>query len=145
MYTVCMDTGSAKGAGRPVGIDQARPIVLYDGACPLCRREISHYRRLVGDRDIAWIDITRGAARIEALGIPVEQAMQRFHVRDRTGDWHTGAFAFAELWRHLPGYRLLAAVLRHSRVLPLIDRAYSRFAVWRIRNRCDKNRCGGAP
>ncbi|MCG6964961.1 MAG: DUF393 domain-containing protein, partial [Chromatiaceae bacterium] len=112
VYIFLMDTKGSKSAEGPAEIVRARPVVLYDGACPLCRKEITHYRRLAGDREIAWIDITRGAERIAALGIPLDQAMQRFHVRDPAGNWHTGAFAFAELWRHLPAYRFVAALLR---------------------------------
>ena len=34
-----------------------RPVVLFDGGCPMCSREIAHYRRLGGAEAIDWIDI----------------------------------------------------------------------------------------
>jgi len=37
--------------------DWQKPVVFYDGGCPLCRREIAHYRRIDGDRQLCWIDI----------------------------------------------------------------------------------------
>ena len=122
--------------------ENGAPVVLYDGGCPMCSREIAHYRRLTPVTHIEWIDVAQDPDRCEALGVAVERAMARFHVRDTTGNWHTGAFAFAELWRHLPGYRLLAWLLRASRTLPLVDRLYSRFAAWRLRRRCSDAGCG---
>ena len=34
-----------------------RPVVFYDGGCPLCRREIAHYQRIDRERRIQWTDI----------------------------------------------------------------------------------------
>jgi predicted DCC family thiol-disulfide oxidoreductase YuxK len=115
--------------------------VLYDGGCPLCRREIAHYRRLRGADALRWVDISREEDTLSALGIPLEQAMARLHVRDAAGIWHTGAWGFAELWRHLPGYRLAAGALRTARLLPLLDLLYSRFARWRQRRQCGTGAC----
>jgi len=68
--------------------------------------------------------------------------MARFHVRDAAGHWQIGAFGFAELWSHLPGYRWLARTLRLLRLLPLLDRVYASFARWRLRRACDEHTCG---
>ena len=115
----------------------AIPTVFYDGACPLCRREIAHYRRLrVADR-LAWVDISNDQATLDAHGLSRQAAMERLHVRDAAGNWQTGAWAFAELWAHLPRYRLLSGLLRRTGALPLLDRAYTLFARWRLRRRCD--------
>ena len=46
-----------------------RPIMFYDGECPLCRREVAHYRRLDRERRIDWSDITREPERLEKYGI----------------------------------------------------------------------------
>lgn len=115
--------------------------VFYDGACPLCRREIAHYRKLRGATRVSWIDIAHDDASLEAHGLRREVALARFHVRDRAGHWHSGAWAFAELWSNLAGYRWLAAGLRAMRLLPLLDRAYVHFARWRLRRRCSADRC----
>ena len=108
------------------------PTVLYDGECPLCRREIAHYRRLQGAENINWVDITEDESVISGYGLNREIAMARFHVRDRSGDWQTGAWGFTELWSLLPAYRWLARTLRVLRLEPLLDRAYTRFAHWRL-------------
>jgi predicted DCC family thiol-disulfide oxidoreductase YuxK len=67
--------------------------------------------------------------------------MARFHVRDATGCWQTGAWGFAELWSNLPAYRWLARTLRALRLLPLMDRVYSVFARRRVRHDCHSGIC----
>jgi predicted DCC family thiol-disulfide oxidoreductase YuxK len=131
-------------AGLAENVDAADPAatVFYDGACPLCRREIAHYRRLRGAERLLWIDIARADAPLATYGLSRELAMARLHVRDTAGHWQTGAFGFAELWSHLPGYRWLARTLRLLRLLPLLDRVYASFARWRLRRGCDERTCG---
>ena len=36
--------------------------VYYDGACPLCRREIDFYRRRETDTPIDWVDVSRASS-----------------------------------------------------------------------------------
>ena len=36
--------------------DPVRPMVFYDGGCPLCRREIAHYRRIDSAERLRWVD-----------------------------------------------------------------------------------------
>jgi predicted DCC family thiol-disulfide oxidoreductase YuxK len=115
--------------------------VFYDGQCPLCSREINHYRRLRGSDRVSWIDISTHQAALEAHQLQRDTAMARLHVRDASGQWHTGAWGFAELWSHLPAYRWLAKTMRALRLLPALDRIYSRFAHWRFQRRCDADSC----
>ena len=82
-----------------------RPVVLFDGGCPLCRREIAHYRKLRAAQGVRWVDITMTDDLESRYGIGAEAAMARFHVRDGHGRWQTGAVAFVELWSHLGPYR----------------------------------------
>jgi len=120
-------------------------VVLFDGGCRLCAREIAHYRRLNGAERLTWVDIRRVSDLENRYGIRPNDAMARFHVRDRHGRWLTGAWAFAELWSHLPWYRLAGAALRRLRLLPLIDRAYAPFARWRLARRCREGSCNLGP
>ena len=119
---------------------RARPLVLFDGGCPLCRREISHYQRVEGASNIEWIDISTAGDLQQHFGVDYESAMRRFHVRTAHGEWLTGAYAFAELWSQLRGYRYLTSAVRAARILPAIDWAYRKFADWRL----ERRRCGGA-
>jgi len=87
---------------------QPNMIVLYDGGCPMCGREILHYRRIAGDRPIDWIDVTQPDVDLAPFGLNREAALRLFHVVDRTGAMRVGARAFMALWAELPGYRWLS-------------------------------------
>ena len=117
------------------------PVVLFDGACPLCSREIAHYRDLRGADSIRWVDIAQTPDLEQRHGIDRERAMAQFHVRHPAGHWLVGAPAFVELWRHLPGYRHVARTVSALGVVPLMDWAYTRFARWRLRRQCDGESC----
>ena len=79
-------------------------IMLFDGACPLCRREVSHYQWLDKGRAVVWVDISQLDKLKERYGVDYQTAMARLHVIDRTGVMQTGARAFVTLWEVLPGY-----------------------------------------
>ncbi len=118
------------------------PILFYDGGCPLCRREIAHYRRLDRERRILWVDIHRDPAALAPYGIDATEAMRRIHAIDEEGTPISGVAAFAVVWRHLPGYRWLAWGLGRLGLVGPLDRAYGRFAAWRYRRRCGGSVCG---
>ena len=115
----------------------AVPTVFFDGSCPLCRREIAHHRRSRYADQVAWVDLSCDRDTLEVRGLSREKARERLHVLTASGDWQTGAWAFAELWSHLPRYRLLASLLRHAGLLPSLDRMYDVLARRRSRARGD--------
>jgi predicted DCC family thiol-disulfide oxidoreductase YuxK len=126
----------------PTHGDARNPVkVFFDGGCPLCRREIDHYRRLSALGPIEWIDIAIDDDALRNHGLTREAAMARFHVLDTADQWQTGVPAFLELWSHLPVYRWMARILRASRLENLLDKVYVRFASWRLRRRCDNDSC----
>ena len=118
-----------------------KTILFYDGGCPLCRREIEHYRQLDRAGRIDWIDISRDTSRLQAMGITLETAMARLHVLHRDGWLATGAAAFVVVWSELPYYRWLARLVEGLGLLPLLERLYSRFAHWRFQRRCREGIC----
>jgi len=122
--------------------EQLRTTMFYDGGCPLCRQEVAHYRRIDREHRIRWVDITCDPDELDALGIPLQQAMARLHVRDASGSVLTGAWAFAAVWDELPRYRYLSRGLRALHLLVPLDVAYRRFARWRLRRRCNEAVCG---
>jgi predicted DCC family thiol-disulfide oxidoreductase YuxK len=121
--------------------DGQKPVVFYDGGCPLCRREIRHYRRVDGDRQLRWIDIDAHPETLQACGLTLTAAMQRMHVVESDGRLVSGAAAFVAVWRCLPRYRPLAWVVSLPGIFWLAEQAYSRFARWRWKSRCD-HACG---
>lgn len=117
------DTGSATP---PV-------VVFHDGSCPVCRREIAHYRRLDRDNRIRWVDVAAGQEALDDAGVTREQALRRFHVIDADGTLRSGAEAFTVLWAELPGWRHVARGVRALRLTGLLDFAYGIWAKRRWR------------
>jgi predicted DCC family thiol-disulfide oxidoreductase YuxK len=107
--------------------------VLYDGACPLCRREISLYRGLqpLGQAaPLCFADVSDAALPLPP-GTTQAQLLARFHVRLRNGELLSGAQAFLALWAALPGWRWLALAGRLPGAAWLMERSYRRFLRWR--------------
>jgi predicted DCC family thiol-disulfide oxidoreductase YuxK len=124
---------------KPAG--PGRPLVFFDGGCPLCRREIEHYQRRDRAGALEWVDITRDGQLLAAHGLSAQRAMERLHVLDGEGRWRVGAWGFAAIWERLPGYRWLARLVWGLHLLPALDAAYRPFARWRLRRRCGSDRC----
>ncbi len=101
--------------------------VYFDGACPLCRREIGFYRRRRGAERIRWVDVGRSACEVVDDDLCRREALSRFHVRLADGRLVSGARAFAELWSQLPGWRALGRCARLPAVTPLLEAAYRAF------------------
>lgn len=106
--------------------------VLFDGSCPLCRREIGVYQGLNATCPIDWLDVSS----VKAL--PVDDAtraryMARFHVRRADGQLLSGAAAFVALWRSLPGWRWLGRLASLPGVTPVLELAYRGFLPLRPR------------
>lgn len=99
--------------------------VMFDGQCPLCRREIGLYQSLTPLQDVSWMDVSQDAAGLSAE----EQAryMARFHVRLGDGTLLSGAAAFVALWSAMPGWRWFGKVARVPGVTPALERAYRGF------------------
>ena len=103
--------------------------VLYDGACPLCRREISVYRNLQplrSDAPVCFADVSDAAVSLPP-GTTREQLLARFHVKGRDGVLLSGAQAFLALWSALPGWRWLAFAGRIPGASWLMERMYRLF------------------
>ncbi|MEO1135116.1 MAG: DUF393 domain-containing protein [Pseudomonadota bacterium] len=100
--------------------------VFYDGACPLCAREIAFYQRRAGAQFVEWRDIS-GAEGDVAPGLSCDAAMARFHVRTGDGELHSGAPAFVHLWSRLPAFRWAAMIGQIWPFSALLSFAYSVF------------------
>ncbi len=103
--------------------------VLYDGACPLCRREIALYRGLAplqSDSSICFVDVNDTASPLPPETTR-EQLLARFHVVAQNGEVLSGALAFLALWAALPGWRWLALMGRVPGAPWVMERAYRFF------------------
>jgi predicted DCC family thiol-disulfide oxidoreductase YuxK len=104
--------------------------VLYDGACPLCRREIDVYRGLRPNIAVCFADVSDPASPLPS-DTTREQLLARFHVRGSDGQLLSGAQAFLALWAALPGWRWLARVGRLPGAAWAMERLYRFFLRWR--------------
>lgn len=92
--------------------DAAAPActVYYDGACPVCAREIAHYKTRAGAERIAFVDASAEGAET-GEGLSREAALARMHARLPDGTLVSGAAAFAAVWTALPGWRWLGRLV----------------------------------
>jgi 3-demethoxyubiquinol 3-hydroxylase len=107
-----------------------RLIVLYDGACPLCRREIAHLQRLAaarGGAGLDFVDVADGRACPLPTDVSRQQLLARFHVQAADGRLLDGAAAFVAMWSRLPGWRWLARLASWPGALPLMEFSYRGF------------------
>jgi predicted DCC family thiol-disulfide oxidoreductase YuxK len=107
----------------------AKVIIWYDGACPLCIREIALMRRLDQRGAIDFLDI----APTDAI-CPLDRQLMlaRFHASE-DGVILSGAAAFAAMWRAIPLLKPLGLIARNAFVLGLLERLYNRFLMIRPR------------
>ena len=104
--------------------------VLYDGGCPLCSREIAHYRGLAAQgrepASLVFTDVSLPTATLPG-GPPRAALLRRFHVLLADGRLLSGAAAFVALWARLPGWRWLAMAARVPGVTAVLELAYRAF------------------
>lgn len=120
-------------------VPAAQPTVYFDGACPVCRREIAYYQQQAGAEGLCWVDAAACAP--EALGpnLARPEALARLHLRQADGCLIQGAAAFLHLWAALPRTARWARwALARPRLVALLDLAYEGFLrlrrLWRPRS-----------
>lgn len=109
--------------------NMAKVIVWYDGACPLCMREIALMRRLDVRRSVVFLDIAPADA---VCPLDRQLMLARFHASE-DGVILSGAAAFAAMWRAIPLLKPLGFIARNRFVLGLLERLYNRFLIIRPR------------
>lgn len=110
-------------------------IMFFDGGCPLCSREVAHYKRMDKSNNVRWEDINLQPSVLAEFGLSYSAAMKHLHVRDTSGNIVKGAYAFYTLWKALPGYRILARLIGFPVFLKLMDKFYELFAQRRYEKR----------
>lgn len=109
---------------------QDRPVAYYDGACPVCAREVAFWRGRPGGETIAWVDVA-GSDAAPGPGLTREAALARLHVRLPDGRLVAGARAFAVIWGAMPGFGWLGRLVGHPLVAPVAEAAYRGFLAFR--------------
>lgn len=102
--------------------------VYFDGLCRVCSREIEYYRRKETQGMIRWVDITAPDFSATREGLDAQAIHRVMHVRDFDGRVHTGVSAFIEIWKLIPGFRMVAHVASFRLIRPIFDLGYAAFA-----------------
>ncbi|RVT85851.1 DUF393 domain-containing protein [Rhodobacteraceae bacterium CCMM004] len=101
--------------------------VIYNRRCPICRAEISAYRRAAeaAGAPVVFVDLHR--ADLGALGLTPDGAARRLHaVRD--GRRLDGIDAFVAVWRAIPRYAWAARLAERPGLRPVAAWLYERVA-----------------
>jgi predicted DCC family thiol-disulfide oxidoreductase YuxK len=98
--------------------------VYYDGACPLCSREIAVYRRQTGSERCVWVDASSCPESALGTGLSRDSALARFHVRRTDGLLVEGMRGFTVLWRVLPRFAWAGRIASIGPLPLLLDVAY---------------------
>ncbi len=120
----------------------SRVEVYFDGACPLCAREIALLRRLDFAGAITFTDIASSSFDPASLGLSRERLMARIHGRAPSGELIEGVEVFRQLYEAV-GLGPAVALTRLPGVSRGLDLAYAWFARNRLRitGRCDHESC----
>ena len=116
--------------------------VFYDGACPLCMREIRMLRGRDHRARIRFTDIAVESFDAGAVGLSWTELMNRIHGRLPDGTIIEGVEVFRRLYAAV-GFRPLVTLSRAPGISQLLDLAYRLFAKNRLRltGRCADGAC----
>ena len=95
--------------------------ILYNSECPICDREIEHYKK-ISSNDISYVPITIDS--LSSWGLNEKQASKKLHAR-LNGQQFVGVDAFLEIWTRLPYYRLLAKLVKTQPITFFANIIYS--------------------
>ena len=116
--------------------------VFYDGACPLCMREVRWLRRRDKRKRIRFVDIAAPGFDAREAGVSREALMDRIHGRLPDGTIIEGVEVFRRLYTFV-GFPFLSRVSRLPGISGMLDLAYGWFARNRLRltGRCRDGNC----
>lgn len=107
--------------------DKQRIEVFFDGACPICSREMAMIRKLDRQHRIDCTDIAARKFDANARGLDAGGVNQQIHGRLSDGRIVTGVEVFRQIYGLL-GFRRLVAWSRRPWVAQLLDYFYAAFA-----------------
>jgi predicted DCC family thiol-disulfide oxidoreductase YuxK len=116
--------------------------VFFDGACPICEREIALMRRLDRRRQLEFFDFSVQEYDAASSGFAAADLGAVIHARWADGSVITGVEVFRAMWEAV-GLGVLARLSRLSLVEPLVLRVYAWFARNRMRLTGRSHECTG--
>ena len=98
-------------------------VMFYDGLCPLCSREIRHYRKKVTTESVEFVDITADGFDAVAWGLDPKLVHREMHAI-HNGRVRIGVDCFLAIWTVVPGYGWLRRLVAFPLVLPFAKAGY---------------------
>ena len=118
--------------------------VLFDGACPICRREMQMIRRRDQAGRIEFVDIAATDFDPTTFGLTQARVMDRIHALLPDGSTIEGVEVFRRIYRII-GKGWLMSWTGWPILRPIADAAYRLFARHRLRltgrHACADGRC----
>ncbi len=114
-------------------------ILIYDGDCGFCRRQVAFVERYDARGLIEPIPFQ--AADLTHYGVTLEATEQAMHLVSPSGEVWRGAAAAREIFKLLPGARPLAWLFRLPGAMFIAERVYDWVARRRHRFGCDSEAC----
>ncbi len=114
--------------------------LLYDGACVVCNKEVTHYLKLDKEKFIQPIDISSTSFNAQDYGLKTEAVNLHMHAIDSNGTIYKGIDSFIQIWKRIPKYSFLIPIFENKFLRPALDFGYEVFAR-HIRPRLPKRNC----
>lgn len=114
--------------------------LLFDGACVVCNKEVTHYLKLDDQKLIKPVDISSSSFKASEFGLSDEAVNLHMHAIDDSGKVYIGVDSFIEIWRRIPRYRFVIPFFENKFLRPAINLGYDIFAR-HIRPRLPKRKC----
>lgn len=119
-----------------------KPIVFFDGSCPICEKEIRHYKSIDHRQKLQWIDISIETPLLNRHGVSYDDAMRKLHVVNTHCEIKMGIDGFIVIWQQRPKYCFLAKFIETSHLTKTLRFFYGIFAQWRYRQSQQRSLCG---
>ena len=116
-------------------------VVIYDGNCQFCKRQVGRLNRWDGKQRLAYISLHDDFVATEYTDLTKDEMMKAMYFIDRKGNRHRGASALRVISRRLPRLWPLAVLLHIPLTLPLWSWVYHQIAKRRYRLNCDTGGC----
>ncbi len=103
-------------------------LVLYDGKCHVCYREIKHYLKKDTKGLLVATDINSKEFDATKYGLTKEKVHFHLHSIDESSRVYVGVATFIEIWKRVEGFQFLVPIFENKLLRPAFDFSYHVFA-----------------
>jgi len=114
--------------------------IFYDGKCFLCENRIKHFLSLDQASMLSGRDYTKSDFDVSTYHLRISDLDKYMHSIDSSGNVYQGIDTFIEIFKRIPQYKKVSALLRIPPLKMIARGLYHIFAVY-IRPRLPKKNC----